>query len=107
MKVSSVRTIARGEVNYHALSARRRSPQRNMIWVPSEFGDVLLHPLHDFFLVAESVVGRDVFPIGKKPVRTDTIIEADNHDIVAAGLYEPRGIDVGVGVEVEPASLDV
>lgn len=72
---------------------------------PPEISDITLHPLQDLSLVQESIIGRNVVPIGQKAVRTNAVVEGDNNDIVPRGIDEACAVVIGIAVDIEAATL--
>jgi hypothetical protein len=71
--------------------------------------DVLLHPLQSLDHVLEPVVQRTlVFDLlrGQEAVRTNAVVEGDDHNVVARGLNQATAVVVGIAQRVVAAALD-
>lgn len=45
--------------------------------------DIFLHPLHDFSLVKESIVGGNLVSVRQKAIQPNSVVEVDYDDIIS------------------------
>jgi len=78
-----------------------------MIRVTAELGDVLLNPLESLALIVESKVGSESIAIAEESINANTIMDAHNDHVKITSLNKTGSVDIGVGIRVEAAALDV
>ncbi len=86
--------------------ASRVTSDYYVVRVPSEAGDVLLHPLEHLTLVPQAVVGCQEVAVGKETVHADSVIEGDDNNIISARSDQAAGIIVGIAQRIEASALE-
>jgi len=88
MEQAIVTPAIRRHMQGNARTTSARTPNHNVLRVASKLGDVLLHPLEDFSLVLEAVVGTapcGYLPRCQEAVRPDSVVKVDYNYIESAG----------------------
>lgn len=64
------------------------STKSNVVWIAAKLRNMFLHPVQDFALVTKAIVRKYFIVVCHEPVWTNAIVEAYNHDAVAAAYYQ-------------------
>jgi hypothetical protein len=87
----------------------RCSSDGNVLGVTSKLADIFLYPLQSLDLVSETVVGSaslNNLVWSQETIRTNTVVEVDDDNVVVACFDQTGTVVVGVRVGVESTALN-
>jgi hypothetical protein len=104
-----IASVVGGEEKSDRCSTCRCSSKSNMLRITSKLADILLNPLQGLDLIFETVVDTaalDNLVCSQESIRTNTVVEVHDDNIVVARFYETRAIVVRIRVCVESTALN-